>query len=76
MFSLHLKQDLTFGVLLVMYIHFWHVWFAHIVCMLEVTEKPQENAKIMRRHEAHGRVWLLRNDNTDETHTPKQLTQQ
>jgi len=34
LFSLNLKQDLTFGVLLVIYIHFLYVWLAHIIFML------------------------------------------
>jgi len=40
--------------------------------MLRVLEEPQENTEILRRHEAHGRLWLLREGNTDEKRTPKQ----
>ena len=36
LFSLHANQDLPFGVLLVIYINFLHVWLAHIVHMLGV----------------------------------------
>jgi len=32
-------QDLTIGVLLVVYVNFWMLWLAHIVYMLEVTEE-------------------------------------
>jgi len=54
LFSLNLKQDLAVGVLLVIYIHFLHVWPTHIVDML-VIEESQENIEIMRRHQAHQR---------------------
>jgi len=33
-------------------------WLAHNVDMLEVIEALQENAEIVRRHEAHGRFWF------------------
>jgi len=37
------------------YIHLAHVWLAHIVYMLgEVIDESQENAEILRRHEALG----------------------
>jgi len=38
--------------------------------MLEVIEKSQENTASMRRYEAHGRFWLWRKGNTDETQHP------
>jgi len=41
------------------------------VYMLVVTEESQENTELLRRHEAHGRFWLLRKGNNDETYTPK-----
>ena len=71
---LNLKQVLKVGDLII-YIHFLYVWLAHFIYMLEVIEESQENTEIMRRHEAHGRFWLLRKSRpTDETHSPKQRT--
>jgi len=37
--------------------------------MLGVLEESQENTEILRRHQAHGRFWLLRKDHTGETPT-------
>jgi len=39
--------------------------------LLGVVEELQENTEIMRRHEAHGRFWLLRKGNTEEKQTLK-----
>jgi len=39
--------------------------------MLGVIEESQENTEIMRRHEAHGRSWLLSKDITEEKQTPR-----
>jgi len=44
---------------------FLYAWFAHIVWILEVIEEEQE--KILRHHETHGRFSLLWKNNTDET---------
>jgi len=43
---LNLKQDLSLGVSLVIYIHVLHFWLAHIICMLEVIEEPQKDTEI------------------------------
>jgi len=37
--SLNLKQDLTVGVLLVIYIQFLHICLAHIAYILKVIEE-------------------------------------
>jgi len=51
-----------------------YVWLIHVVYMLEAIKESQENTEILRRHEAHGRVSLLRKRSTDETYTQKQRT--
>jgi len=74
LFSLNLKHDLAVGVLLVIYIHFLHVWLKHIVDMLRFIEESQENTETMRRLAAHGRFSLLHKANINETQAPKQRT--
>jgi len=59
LFSLTLMQELVVGVLPVVYIQSLHIWHARIVDMQPAIEESQENTEIMRRHEAHGRFWLL-----------------
>jgi len=39
-----------------------------------VKEESQENAKIIRRHDAHGRIRLLRKGITEEKQTSRRCT--
>jgi len=47
-------------------ITFFRFRLAHIVDILVVIKESQENTKNVRRHEAHGSLWLLRKGNTEE----------
>jgi len=42
--------------------------------MVRVIEESQKNSKIMRRHGAHRRFWLLHKGNTEVKETPRRHT--